>query len=490
MKKRNRKTGRQTRPHALSEKQLKKKKLQNRLLIVEVAAVLAVILCLFVWGTGLYTRLFPAITINGQNYSLAEFNYYYTAYIDSYSQDYSDFIDYMFDSSQPLKDQVYDGDVSWFDFFVDEASDSMTQVLTVAAAAEEAGFELPESEEEAVNEQLSALDQYAENMNLSTDRYLTTLYGSGMTRELYEKHLRLSRLAGAYSDSIRESIELTDEEVEAYYQDNIQNYTSVDYERFYARAAGLNETATEEQRAAAKQIAEEIYQRVQNGESLEEASADYSEDGVYYEMTGTYYDPLYSYGDWLFSSERVDGDSTVIDDGNGFYVMVFHNRYEDTYNSAKIIDMSFPVDATETDSDQALEDSCTEAEDALAEWQSGEATQESFETMAADHAEELQEQNSDGEEIQYIYEDATEEDLDDSISSWCFDEARQSGDCEVVYTASGFHLIYYVGEGDPAWQVKARADLTEERYQAWYTELTESVQCVRHDWVLQRAGGE
>ncbi len=126
--------------------------------------------------------MFPAITINGQNYSLAEFNYYYTAYIDSYSQDYSDFIDYMFDSSQPLKDQVYDGDVSWFDFFVDEASDSMTQVLTVAAAAEEAGFELPESEEEAVNEQLSALDQYAENMNLSTDRYLTTLYGSGMTR--------------------------------------------------------------------------------------------------------------------------------------------------------------------------------------------------------------------------------------------------------------------------------------------------------------------
>ncbi len=60
-------------------------------------------------------------------------------------------------------------------------------------------------------------------------------------------------------------------------------------------------------------------------------------------------------------------------------------------------------------------------------WQNGRAGKlrsESFETMAADHAEELQEQNSDGEEIQYIYEDATEEDLDDSISSWCFDEAK------------------------------------------------------------------
>ena len=233
-----------------------------------------------------------------------------------------------------------------------------------------------------------------------------------------------------------------------------------------------------------------MYQRVLDGESLEEASADYSDEGVYYEMTDARYDAQYSYGDWLFSADRVDGDCTLIDDGNGFYVMVFHDRYEDTYNSARILDMSFPVDAAETDVDQALEDSCSEAEDALAEWQSGEATRESFEEMAAAHAEELQEQNTDGEEIEYLYEDATEDDLDSSISDWCFDEDRQPGDCEVVYTSSGFHLIYYIEDGAPAWQVEAGRDLIEEKYQEWYSELTESVQCVRHNWVLQRAGGE
>lgn len=490
MKKRNRRSGSRKDVRAVSEQQLRKKKRQNRLLIIEVVAVLAAVICLFIWGSGLYTRIFPAITINGKNYSLAEFNYYYTAYIDSYSEDYSEFMDYMFDRSRSLKDQVYDEGISWFDFFVDEASESMTQVLTVAEEAEKAGFALPENQEEEVEENLALLDQYAEYMDLSTDRYLTTLYGSGMDRELYEKHLRLSRLAGAYSEYIRDGIEPSTDEIEAYYQENIRQYTGVDYERFYARAAGLNETATEEQREAARQTAEEIYGRLQNGESLKAVSEEYSEEGVYYEMTDARYDAEYSYGDWLFDPERKDGDSVVIDDGNGFYVMVFHERYEDTYDTARILDMYFPADSTAEDANQALEDSCTEAEEALAEWQGGAATEESFEKMAAAHAEEQQENSTDGTEVQYRYENATRNDLGEDISKWCFEEERQAGDCEVVYTSSGFHLIYYMGGGEPAWQAEAREDLIEEEYQAWYSKLTESVQCVRHDWVLQRAGGE
>ena len=62
----------------------------------------------------------------------------------------------------------------------------------------------------------------------------------------------------------------------------------------------------------------------------------------------------------------------------------------------------------------------------------------------------------------------------EEFNDWCFDEKREAGDVEIVYSASyGYHIMYYCGEGEAAWSAVARDALTEEKYGEISDELVE-----------------
>ena len=461
----------------------KKERRRNRWLVTELIAIFAAICVIFFWGSGVWKDFFPAIRINGSGYRLADFNYFYYAYYNSFVQENSDMVSYMFDEGKSLKEQTYDNKTgeTWFEYFVDSAADSMKEITAIANVAEDDNYQLSDSLQVEIKNQMEALDSFSENLGKTTDNYLQETYGKDMTREKYLKYLTLSKITEGYIFQKKTSYTLTEDQIEKKYKDEIKDYTTVSYERFYVKAANINKTVTEEERAAAKQIADEILRKVEEGTDLITVSEDYTSFGTYHSFDDAEFEEQSSYGDWLFDDEREDGDATVIDDGNGYYVIIFHARNNNTYLTANILDMFFPLDESLDSLDEQLEKSCEEAEDKFHEWQQGGASEGLFQKLAESQSEKSRSDDQ--------YFDMKKDTMDSFIEKWVFSEDRQPGDCKVLYSPSGFHLIYYQGHGKEAWKVMVLNDYQEQQYQEWYRTLMNQTVVKKYNLVLKHAAG-
>ena len=71
------------------------------------------------------------------------------------------------------------------------------------------------------------------------------------------------------------------------------------------------------------------------------------------------------------------------------------------------------------------------------------------------------------------------------FNDWCFDASRQSGDTGIVYGESsnykGYHVIYFVGDDVPYWQVQAENALRNTDTEAWLDGLLDSAEVVQEN---------
>ncbi len=475
-------------------KKNREQKKQTKLYIIEAAVVFALVIGLTVYAmirsAGLVVNEKKAVEIGDETFSVADVNYFYYSFFDSYCKEYEEYLPYMFDRSKPLKTQEYEDGRSWFSYFMDETVDSMTNIMGAVKAAREEGFALSETGEADIREYLDGIRSVAENNGTDADSYVAGIYGADMDLERYRELMEYSWLAKEYSVYKEQSYTYSDGEIEKYYQENSSHYTYADYERLYFKACGHDEEPTEEQKAAAEEQARAVLAKVEKGETLKAVSEEYP-DAAYYATENAYYSEGYSYGDWLFVEDRREGDSTVIDDGKGYYVMVFHSRSRREYATVNVRDILFAVDTSDLDTssadystkrDQRFEDSCKQAEEIYEEWTTGGATEELFASLADEHS------STSGREGG-LYEKLVKDTLDSSVEHWCFDEARKPGDCEVVYGEDGFHLLYFVQADRPVWMQEVESDLRAEDMQSWSDGLASSVNVRRYEKALERAAG-
>ena len=65
----------------------------------------------------------------------------------------------------------------------------------------------------------------------------------------------------------------------------------------------------------------------------------------------------------------------------------------------------------------------------------------------------------------------------ESFDSWIFDESRQAGDTGLVENTNsgqqGWHVMYYVGQNVPYWQVTATSSLKSADMSDWLEQLQE-----------------
>jgi len=112
------------------------------------------------------------------------------------------------------------------------------------------------------------------------------------------------------------------------------------------------------------------------------------------------------------------------------------------------------VDNTDVCTEDQWEACRLEAEKLLEQWQE-DPTEEHFAEMAAEHS--ADSSASDGGLIAGIYAGRTVKNFD----AWSFDEGRKYGDCGVVKTEYGYHLIYFV-QSQEEWIGVARDNLISE----------------------------
>ena len=189
---------------------------------------------------------------------------------------------------------------------------------------------------------------------------------------------------------------------------------------------------------------------------------------------------------WVFDSARKAGDSAVVASDSNCYVVVFRSVGRQEYATKDVRHILFKVDESALDSEaetyeadlQAAKDAAkAKAEDALAQWKAGDATEDSFAAMANELSEDGGSNTNGG-----LYTKVLKGQMVTEFNNWLFDESRKPGDTGVVYGESsnyaGYHVMYFVGDDVPCWQVQVENTLRSRDTEAWQKGLTDSADVV------------
>ena len=194
---------------------------------------------------------------------------------------------------------------------------------------------------------------------------------------------------------------------------------------------------------------------------------------------------------WISDSSRKEGDKTYIaststttdDEGNevttvsGYYAVYFISS---TDNRTPLVNVRHMLagfeggtteNGTTTYSDEEKAAAKEKAESWLNEWESGEATEESFAELAKENSTDTGSKDNGG-----LYEDVYPGQMVSAFNNWCFDENRKPGDTGIVETSYGYHVMYFVGQAEDTYRTYLiKNDLASEDYNNWYNALVDGL---------------
>ena len=169
---------------------------------------------------------------------------------------------------------------------------------------------------------------------------------------------------------------------------------------------------------------------------------------------------------WAVSAKK--GDKKVFETDAGCYVVyIVEAAHRDTSETVDVRHILFKVDSEAEDQAKAKADAKKKAEDALAEWQKGDKTEESFAALATEKTEDTASQSTGG-----LYERVYKGQMVKAFENWCFDAARKAGDTGIVESDYGYHVMYFIQKNDePLWKLKIRDALSSEDAKTYTDEL-------------------
>lgn len=200
--------------------------------VVAVVVVVAAV-ALMVWNSGLLQRNLTALDVNGTKYTAADVQYYYSSVYSEQAQQY------LFNSAQPVKKQVYDEATgqSWYDHLMDMAVESLTNSTALAAQARSEGFTLTAESQTQLDSFLSQLNTAWIGQTTSRDALIRAYYGPYMTYDRLAELVGQELLASDYAQAKLDAIDHPDADYDAYYKEHADELDTVTYSYFLFRAS-------------------------------------------------------------------------------------------------------------------------------------------------------------------------------------------------------------------------------------------------------------
>ena len=423
----------------MQRRQEEEKKAKKEKTIIKTGCILAVIICVCIAAWKFYDNYQekhgPYITVGDHEIQKAEFDYYYYSSLNSFASTYGSYLSYFgLDTSKPLDQQQYSDTMTWDDYFQQQAVNQLKNVYALTDEANEKGFEYDATSD--YDDMVSSIQSYAEQQGVSEDEYCKSVFGSDATLEGIKPYVEMSGLASAYYNDVQDNIEVTDDEINTYYDENKDNYDSVDYrvckieadmpeEETEAETEAQTETvaesssetavtesqtetesetmsaeeseaaakAEEEAKAAAmaeaKAKADDMLSKITDEASFEKVYGDYatdaSTDSLNTDKKKSSISPT-DVANWLFDADRQAGDTTVIEDtaNNAYYIVYFKDRYLDHTKTVDVRHILISADTASTDTAETEEtETAAAGETETAETESAEAQEQAKEDAKA-----------------------------------------------------------------------------------------------------------
>jgi len=400
------------------------------------------------------------ITVGGEKVTKVEFDYHYAMARTSFIAQNSYYLSMMGMDAGNIDNQMYSADLTFRDYFEQQAVDSIQSARAMKAEAQAAGFTYDTDEE--YEQTMEELRSSAAENSMSLNKFLKSMFGSYATESRLEKVIREGILTTAYYERMEETFEPSDDEIDSYYEEHKNNYDVVDYHMTIVEAelptaapdgtptldADGNEVAyqpTEEEIAAAMEEARKTADMAEltilaGGDPYEAQSYSYSN---------------YLLSDWLFDQVRVKGDTTVVEDSTNHRYLVagFDQRYRvetPTVDARVIATMS------------------ADAQSILTQWQNGPATEESFIELCGQYGENSVEGG--------MYEGLSTDSMSEEINAWLGDTARKAGDAAAFTEEDGSNYVfYYVGTNAPTWKLRIHDLLLSQSMLDYLDRVSEAI---------------
>ena len=412
------------------------------------AALVVLVLLVFgvLYSTGVLQRHMTAMTVGDTEISGSEYNYYYNQMRNNFLSQNSDYLTQLGLTYSTIDEAMYTDTQTFGEMFREQAETTLRDTYALYNEATSQGYEMSEEGQQSYDDSIAALESSAESADLSPNEYLgQDFYNNTQAKESH-----------------------TDEELNTYYEENADDFDKADYRVFQVFfETGETDEETEQNKAEAKAKADAFLEQVTDEESFirlarenaaEDQQEQYAEDdgtlqqGVALTSSGTVMD-------WVKDPARQEGDTAVLEISTNYSVVYFIDRYRDESNTVNVRHILLSSDE---DNDEEVSQ---QAEELLQQWKDGEQTEDSFAALARE--------NSDDSNAAQggLYEGVTPGQMVTEFNDWCFDESRQPGDTGIVKTEYGYHIMYFVSEGGPAWKVNAESALATQDYNNYMDEL-------------------
>lgn len=473
-------------------------KKKARLYTIIGCVIVVLVAALLIWNSGIFQRNATAAVVNDTEVSAGELSYYYYGGSRYYYAMYG-----LIGNGTDDDDVVYNADknMSYQDYFLEEALTAVTEEIALYNAALKAGYSEADIAEE-LETQIASIKQAATSNGYTYRSYIAGNYGRLMTPSIFEEILARQLLVNKfYNDHVTEVHDgLTADDLDAYYAENPDKVDTFTYSYLYFKADtvatkdedGVEYTSDEiaklkeEAMAKAKKKAEEILAQYQAGTDVATLIADGDATSSVDHVETTGIDQISS----LFSEDllklNADEAAVVENEDTGYYVIIFHGRERNEFLTANVRHILFKATTTTKDNvvqaptEDAWKEAKENAEKALETFNKGENPDgESFGILAAFLSADSGSTSTGG-----LYEEVCEGDFVAEFNDWLFhDGERKEGDTAVIKHEGetgnsnsywGYHVTYFEGYGDETgWQVHARDLITDETVHEWNDGIVE-----------------
>lgn len=480
------------------------KKVATGGMVVTVVAIVLIIACFFTYISGILPKLITGISITEtlpdgstgtvRNFSILEANFHFQETFGSYSQ-------YGYVTKDNLED-VYDSTTgeTYREWLLRETANQLKTLTLVQRSAEQSEFYQYSKAKEIAAKNMETMDLNAMMYGYqSGQHFLTTNYGTGMTKRAYADFSAdeiLVQEYGSYLKQFDPTIVPSDEEVQAKYEENPNQTFVISYSSYFIQADkddSGNVVDFDKTVAAGKKIADAAKDTASFRTAVmdylkdkgdEEALAGYEEDAdPTYTENMTYSNATYMSSevkDFLFSDCKI-GDVKVIETEFGVYVVRIADKKANEIKNVtyRMLTLSTGAksDATAEEIAAALQETKTKAESLCTAGMAPIA----FYSVVKNNSQDTNEILEGGYNAAVTVDAfiSTEENPLDSATieagQWLFDGTRQCGDVKIIASEDQKTVyVYYFEASRPAWEVAIRNDMITANFNAWNVALEQS----------------
>ncbi len=455
---------------------------------------------------GIVEKYSTALTVNGEKVSVAEYNYYYYMAYQTYAQNEYRYQQQGVSTGFPLDkapdeastgQKDADGNVIYYDDVVANYASSLAfQQFAIYLEATEKGYTINEEEQKQIDEAIDSLREQAKSSSYSLNAYIRASYSKGLNEKGLRKLLEIELIATRFNADLETKADesITDQQITDEYNKDTKIYNYVDT-RYYAitldaltKAASETDEEFKARKAEADKVhtdaANTILEKITDGDSFEKAALEHknsnlkegtkpTETDPTVENVGSTYSALTTAisedaAKWIFAADRKIGDKNVFVTDKAVYVVLINNpAYEGISSDVRHCLIKFDVEEGKEATDEIKMAASKKANEVKDEWIAAGATEEAFKEIVKKYNDDTASTENGG-----LYEDIRpNSNYVASFKNWAINSARKTGDCEIVETEHGYHIMYYVKSNGPDWQLTVREKLQSDAYEAEFENL-------------------